>query len=112
MNSRLRPRSRMGCKEKGTRPDRGKRALIVIGIVAAASVAAMFVKRLCSRVRPGHENAGRFLGPTIRHANRHESFPSSHSAAAVALTVVLSVMYPAGAITFWGLALACAMLRY
>jgi membrane-associated phospholipid phosphatase len=94
------------------RPDRGKRALIVIGVVAAASVAAMIVKRLCSRVRPGHENAGRFLGPTIRHANRHESFPSSHSAAAVALTVVLSVIYPSGAITFWGLAIACAVLRY
>ena len=94
------------------RADRGKRALVVVVVVAAASVAAMLVKRLCSRVRPGHENAGKFLGPTIKHANRHESFPSSHSAAAVALSVVLSVMYPAGAVTFWGLALACAVLRY
>jgi membrane-associated phospholipid phosphatase len=94
------------------RPDRGTRALVVIIVVAAASFVAMGVKRLFSRVRPGHENAGKFLGPTIKHANRHESFPSSHSAAAVALTVALSVMYPAGAITFWVLALACAVLRY
>ena len=94
------------------RPDRGKRALLVIITVAAASVGAMIVKRLCSRVRPGHENAGTFLGPTLKHANRHESFPSSHSAAAVALTVALSAMYPQGAITFWILAIACAVLRY
>ena len=95
-----------------SRPDRAKRALILIACVAAASAVAMVVKRLCSRVRPGHENAGAFLGPTIKHANRHESFPSSHSAAAVALTVVLSAMYPQGAITFWILAVACAVLRY
>ena len=94
------------------RRDRGTRAVIVVAAVVVASVAAMLVKRLVSRVRPGHENAGKFLGPTLRHNNRHESFPSSHSAAAVALTVVLSVMYPQGAVTFWGLALACAVLRY
>src|SRR5688572_21050267 len=63
------------------RGDRGRRALVVVIVVAAASVAAMAVKRLCSRVRPGHEGAGKFLGPTVRHNNRHESFPSSHSAA-------------------------------
>src|SRR5688572_32737708 len=40
---------------------RGRRALTVIGAVAAASVAAMLVKRLVSRVRPGHEGAGKFL---------------------------------------------------
>ena len=94
------------------RQDRGRRAIVVVLVVAAASVVAMLVKRLFSRVRPGHENAGKFLGPTLRHANRHESFPSSHSAAAVALTVALSAMYPQGAGTFWGLALACAALRY
>ena len=94
------------------RGDRGKRALVVLIAVAATSVVAMLVKRLFSRVRPGHEGAGTFLGPTLRHNNRHESFPSSHSAAAVALTVVLSVMYPQGAITFWVLALCCAFLRY
>jgi membrane-associated phospholipid phosphatase len=93
-------------------PARGRKALIVIGTVAAVSVAAMLVKRLASRVRPGHEGAGTFLGPTLRHNNRHESFPSSHSAAAVSLSVTLAVLYPQAAATFWGLALACAALRY
>lgn len=91
---------------------RGRRALTVVAAVAAASVAAMGVKRLVSRVRPNHENAGKFLGPTLRHANRHESFPSSHSAAAMALSVGLMVLYPQAAATFWGLAIACAVLRY
>ena len=91
---------------------RGRRALTVIGAVAAASVAAMLVKRLVSRVRPGHEGAGKFLGPTLKHANRHESFPSSHSAAAMALSVTLALLYPQAAFTFWTLALACAVLRY
>ena len=94
------------------RADRGRRALVVLIVVAAASVAAMLVKRLCSRVRPGHENAGRFLGPSLKHANYKESFPSSHSACAVALSVILSILYPQATATFWGLALACAVLRY
>ena len=93
-------------------PARGRRALVVMGTVAAVSVVAMLVKRLASRVRPGHEGAGTFLGPTLRHNNRHESFPSSHSAAAIALSIALSVLYPQAAVTFWGLALACAGLRY
>lgn len=94
------------------RPQRGRIALIVVGTVAAASVAAMLVKRLCSRVRPGHENAGRFLGPSLKHANYKESFPSSHSASAVALSVTLATLYPNAAATFWVLALLCAGLRY
>jgi membrane-associated phospholipid phosphatase len=93
-------------------PARGRQALIVVGAVVAASVAAMLVKRLVSRVRPGHEGAGKFLGPTLRHNNRHESFPSSHSAAAMALSITLALLYPQAAVTFWGLALACAVLRY
>ena len=91
---------------------RGRRALTIVGAVVAASVAAMLVKRLVSRVRPNHEGAGKFLGPTLKHANRHESFPSSHSAAAMALSVTLAMLYPQAAATFWGLALACAVLRY
>ena len=86
--------------------------LPLLVIVFCASVAATIVKRLVSRVRPGRENAGRFLGPSWRHANYRESFPSSHSAAAVALSVVLSLLYPQAAITFWALALSCAALRY
>ena len=94
------------------RPQRGKIALVVMGAVAAASVVAMLIKRLVSRVRPGHENAGKFLGPSLKHANFRESFPSSHSASAVALSVTLATLYPNAAATFWGLALACAALRY
>jgi membrane-associated phospholipid phosphatase len=94
------------------RPQRGRLALLVVGAVLAASVVAMAVKRLVSRVRPNHENAGKFLGPSWKHANYKESFPSSHSACAVALSVVLAVLYPNGAATFWVLALTCAGLRY
>ena len=94
------------------RPQRGKIALVIIAGVAGASVVAMAVKRLVSRVRPGHENAGKFLGPSLKHANFKESFPSSHSASAVALSVMLAVLYPQAAATFWVLALTCAGLRY
>lgn len=94
------------------RPQRAKLALVLIAAVLAASMVAMLVKRLVSRVRPGHENAGRFLGPSWRHANFKESFPSSHSACAVALSVALAAYYPNAAVTFWVLALLCAGLRY
>ncbi len=70
-------------------------------IALAASLIAMVIKRLVSRVRPGRPNAGKFLGPQLSHANFRESFPSSHSACAVAMTVVLSVIYPQGAVIFW-----------
>ena len=94
------------------RPERGTLALVVIIAVAAASTVAMLVKRLLGRVRPGHELAGKFLGPSLRHENHKESFPSSHSACAVALSVVLARYYPDAAATFWALALVCAGLRY
>jgi membrane-associated phospholipid phosphatase len=94
------------------RPQRGRMSLVVMIAVAAASAAAMGVKRLASRVRPGHDDAGRFLGPSLKHANYKESFPSSHSASAVALSVVLATYYPHAAVTFWVLALVCAGLRY
>ncbi len=87
----------------------------VIGLtvaVAGATISATIIKRLLGRVRPNRENAGRFLGPTLKHANFRESFPSSHSACAVAMSVVLANYYPPAAITFWTLALLCAGLRY
>jgi membrane-associated phospholipid phosphatase len=91
--------------------NRGKVVPLILAVVAATIVATI-IKRLVSRVRPGRENAGRFLGPSWSHANFRESFPSSHSASAVALSVMLSILYPAAAPTFWALALACAVLRY
>jgi membrane-associated phospholipid phosphatase len=93
-------------------PRRGRMALVALIAVVAASALAMLIKRLVSRVRPGHDNAGAFLGPSLKHANYMESFPSSHSASAVALSVVLAAYYPPAAATFWVLALLCAALRY
>src|SRR3954462_1974126 len=80
--------------------------------VGAVSVIVMILKRLIGRVRPGRENAGKFLGPSFKHANYRESFPSNHSACAVALSVMLAILYPQAAWTFWGLAITCAVLRY
>ena len=82
-------------------------ALGMLLIVLGTSVVAMGIKRLFSRVRPGRENAGKFLGPHLHHANFRESFPSSHSACAVAMTVVLSTLYHEGAAVFWSLAILC-----
>lgn len=84
---------------------------LIVGVLSAA-VLAVLLKRLFSRVRPGRQSAGRFLGPSLRHANWRESFPSSHSATAVALSVMLASAYPAGAGVFWGLAIGCSALRY
>src|SRR3954467_10514949 len=91
---------------------RPKAWIAILIAVAGTSVVNLVLKRAISRVRPGRENAGKFLGPHFGHANWRESFPSSHSACAVALSVMLSILYPPGAPTFWGLALACATLRY
>jgi undecaprenyl-diphosphatase len=87
-------------------------AIILVAAVLASSLSAMLLKRLLSRVRPGRENAGKFLGPSWKHANYKESFPSSHSACAVTLSVLLAILYPQAAATFWTLAIICAVLRY
>jgi membrane-associated phospholipid phosphatase len=93
-------------------PNRRTYVIPLIAAVAAASLSAFILKRLLGRVRPRREYAGRFLGPTLRHANWRESFPSSHSACAIALTVMLSHLYPQATATFWTLALITAVLRY
>lgn len=86
--------------------------LVVILAVVGASLGSFLLKRILGRVRPGRENAGKFLGPTLRHANWRESFPSSHSASAVALSAVLASLYPQATEIFWALAITCAVLRY
>jgi membrane-associated phospholipid phosphatase len=93
-------------------PNPALKPLKVIACVAATSVACAILKRLLGRVRPGREHAGKFLGPSWKHANHRESFPSSHSACAVALSAVLVYLYPGGWATLWGLAVICATLRY
>ena len=95
-------------------PDRSRKGPIVptvIGVMLASTLAAT-IKRSLGRVRPGYPRAGKFLGPSFKHNNQRESFPSSHTACAVALSTGLAWMYPAAAVTFWGLALICAALRY
>lgn len=84
----------------------------VIIATAAASLSAGILKRVFGRVRPNREDAGKFTGFSWRHANWRESFPSSHSACALAMSVVLAGLYPGGAITFWVLAIVCGALRY
>jgi membrane-associated phospholipid phosphatase len=84
---------------------------VILGVLITSGI-CMVLKRLFSRVRPGREHAGKFLGPAWGHANFRESFPSSHSACAVALSVMLSILYPQATLTFWTLAVLCAGLRY
>lgn len=87
-------------------------SLLLLVAVFATGVIAMLVKRMLGRVRPRREQAGRFLGPCWRHDSHRESFPSSHSACAVAMTVILARLYPPAAPVFWALALITAALRY
>src|SRR5207237_2849486 len=84
----------------------------VLSASFGAAIVGMLIKRLLGRVRPRREQAGSFLGPTWRHANFRESFPSNHTASAVAMSAVLAHYYPPAAATFWALAIACALLRY
>ncbi len=93
-------------------PTRSRAALVMVLAVFATSLVAMVIKRLLSRVRPGRENAGAFLGPKLSHANFRESFPSSHSACAICLSAILAGLYPAGREVFWTLGIICAVLRY
>lgn len=80
--------------------------------VIGVTILGTAMKRLLGRARPRSEFAGRFLGPSWRHANYRESFPSSHSACAVAYATILALAYPQAAPTFWVLAILCAVLRY
>lgn len=86
--------------------------VLMLGTVWGVSIVAMVMKRLLGRVRPNRDRAGEFLGPGLKHANYRESFPSSHSASAMAMSVVLGHLYPPAAVTFWSLGIACGALRY
>lgn len=84
----------------------------VLAATFGTAMIAVVIKRSCGRVRPGREQAGQFLGLSLRHQSYRESFPSLHTASAVAMTVVLSRLYPQAAVIFWILAVICASLRY
>ena len=98
------------------RPNPWPATLALWGAFGAAAGGAGIVKRLTGRVRPrlhlGWMRPGAFVGPTWKHAGWRESFPSSHTACAVAVSAVMAHLYPAAAIVFWGLAGSCAFLRY
>ncbi len=80
--------------------------------VIGVTVVGTTCKRVLGRARPRSDYAGKFLGPSLGHANYRESFPSTHSASAVAYAAVLAYSYPQAAVTFWILAMLCAGLRY
>jgi len=86
--------------------------LKIIIPVLVTSIIATTIKKLTGRVRPRHPQAGQFLGPSFKHANHRESFPSSHSACAMALSVALIPWYPQAMVVFWVLAIATAVIRY
>lgn len=94
--------------------DATRKAVTLVVTVAATSIVCAVLKRLFGRVRPGRDPAGKFLGPSFRlHGVSHRhSFPSGHTASALALTAILAAFYPHGWTTFWFLAIACAGLRY
>jgi membrane-associated phospholipid phosphatase len=94
--------------------DHERRKVPVAILIATFGVSgvATVIKRLTGRVRPNREGAGQFLGPTFKHKNARESFPSSHSASAFAMSTVLAAAYPQAAGTFLVLAGLCAGLRY
>ena len=87
-------------------------AFALAAAVASTALVGMVLKRGLGRVRPNRERAGAFLGPSWRHANHRESFPSNHTATSLALSVVLARFYPSAAVTFWALAAVTALLRY
>lgn len=96
-------------------PIESRKGKVVLAIIIAsfgAAIIGMLIKKLTGRVRPGHEGAGKFTGPSIKHANWCESFPSNHTASAMAMSVVLATIYPQAAATFWTLGILCAALRY
>ena len=86
--------------------------ILLLIVVFGTSLICMLFKRVLGRVRPGRENAGKLLGFTWHHDNSRESFPSSHSASAMAMSMLLAKFYPPAALLFWALAIICAALRY
>ena len=85
---------------------------LLLVAVFGTSLLCTILKRLFGRVRPGRDDAGKFLGPSLAHANFRESFPSSHSASAMVMSLLLAKFYPPAAVLFWGLAVVCGALRY
>jgi len=86
--------------------------VLVCSAVLVSSMSAFVLKKLFGRIRPNRENAGKFTGFSFKHDNQFESFPSSHSACAFALSAALMHVWPEAAIAWWTLAAITAFLRY
>lgn len=86
--------------------------VLVCAPVLVTSVSVFALKKLFGRIRPNRENAGRFTGFSFNHDNQYESFPSSHSACAFALSAALMQTWPQAAVVWWLLAGLTAFLRY
>src|SRR5438034_1215443 len=54
-------------------PDPKLKPIMVIAAVLATSIACMLLKRVLGRVRPGRENAGKFLGRSEEHTSELQS---------------------------------------
>jgi membrane-associated phospholipid phosphatase len=93
-------------------PPRRFAAWLLLAAVLTASITCFVLKRLLGRVRPNRPDAGKFLGPSLKHENYRESFPSSHSACAIACSVYIAALYPPIAWIMWMLGLITATLRY
>ncbi len=85
---------------------------IICLTVIGTSLTSTIIKRSLGRMRPNRENAGKFTGPAWRNDNQRESFPSSHSSCAFALSMTLIYYWPEAAVVFWLLAFITAILRY
>jgi membrane-associated phospholipid phosphatase len=88
------------------------RNIVIMVAVYTASALSLGIKRLVGRVRPDHPNAGSFTGITRVHDNSIESFPSGHTACAVALSATLAHYFPVTSAVVWTLAALCGILRY
>jgi membrane-associated phospholipid phosphatase len=84
---------------------------MAITLISTALLATA-IKHMVGRSRPETGHAAEFRGPSTAADAERESFPSAHTAAAVAMAVVLSSLYPRGRRVFWGLAIFCGVLRY
>jgi membrane-associated phospholipid phosphatase len=106
--------------------DENRRKRIPRILVAAlmAGLACDAIKLLVHRVRPCNysfaENAPTFLGLSFQHAtslgdmfqSAYHSFPSAHTATAVAFALVLGSVYPKGRWWFVALAILVAFSRF
>jgi membrane-associated phospholipid phosphatase len=103
-----------------------RRKSIIVAILLAQLIAAIGYnagKFTISRFRPfaalgelppNFTSANTWIGwnPNIHRAEKYRSFPSGHSAGAFALAGVLVWFYPRLKITFWTLAMGCALSRW